>query len=99
MQDFQNLFDQLTQEQALLNQKKKEAKSEAIKVILNMMKNLDITLEDLGGISATTRKRGPLKIKYRTPTGIEWSGQGLMKKELKEYLEENGLTLEDVKVD
>ena len=54
----------------------------------------EICFEDQEG-KRVVRHRGPAPIKYRTPTGIEWSGKGNMKKEFREYLLSEGLTEED----
>lgn len=99
MTNFKSTFEQLKAEQEALNLKMKEAKKEAIRHVQEIIKEFDILASELAfGEEPVKRTRAPSAPMYRTPTGIEWSGKGLIKKELKAYLEENGLTLEDVKI-
>ena len=99
MSNFKTTFEQLKAEQEALNLKMKEAKKEAVRHVQEIIKEFGITTDELVfGDAPVKRTRAPSAPMYRTPSGIEWSGKGLIKKELKAYLEENGLTLEDVKV-
>lgn len=99
MSNFKSTFEQLKAEQEALNLKMKEAKKEAVRHVQEIIKEFGITADELVfGDAPVKRTRAPSAPLYCTPTGIQWSGKGLIKKELKAYLEENNLTLEDVKV-
>ncbi len=103
--DFKAMYESLKAEQVELNDKMKAARAEAIEHIQGIIDTFGITAADLSfaeepkAASAagrrTYRTRGPSPVKYRTPTGIEWSGKGNMKKSFREYLASQGLTPED----
>lgn len=38
------------------------------------------------------RVRKPARPKFRLPNGVEWTGKGLPKKEVKEFMEANNMT-------
>lgn len=101
MSDFESKYVQLLREQEALNRRIKEAKQDAIHHVQKIIDEFEIRRDELvfaADGEKAKRKRAPSAPMYRTPTGIEWSGKGLIKKELKAYLEENGLTLDDVRV-
>lgn len=101
MSNFELNFQRLKAEREAINIKLREAKKDAIARVQELIDEFGIARNEVvftvdGEVAKKTR--APAAIKYRTPTGIEWTGKGQIKKELKAYLEENGLTLEDVKV-
>ena len=101
MTDFKEQFEQLKNEQAALNERMKKAKAEAVKHIQEIILQFNISTKDLNlnESGEVRRTRAPSAPKYRTPDGsIEWSGKGLIKDELKVWLEENGKTLDDIRV-
>ena len=101
MSDFKSKYSELLREQEILNQKLKEAKKDAIRHVQKIINEFGIRQSELtfaeSGVKAK-RKRAASPPMYRTPTGIEWSGKGLIKKELKAYLIENNLSLDDVRI-
>ena len=101
MSDFKSKYSELLREQEILNQKLKEAKKDAIRHVQKIINEFSIRQNELtfaDGVIKARRKRASSPPMYRTPTGIEWSGKGLIKKELKAYLIENNLTLDDVRI-
>ena len=101
MSNFKSTFEQLKAEQEALNQKIQAAKKEAIEHIQSIINEFNITQEDLYFAASgekAKRTHSPAAPMYRTPDGIEWTGKGLMKREIKAYLEASGKTLEDIKI-
>lgn len=97
--NFKQTFESFKQEQEDLNRRMAEAKRQAIAHVQEIVDVFGIKPSDLRfpieGI-AIHRTRTPSPIKYRTPTGITWTGKGRMKKELLEYLTERGETAADL---
>lgn len=97
--NFKQTFESFKQEQENLNRRMAEAKREAIMHVQEIIDLFGIRPSDLRfpieGV-AIHRTRAPSPIKYRTPTGITWTGKGRMKKELMEYLAERGETAADL---
>lgn len=96
--DFKQTFDAIKQEQADLNRRMQQAKREAIAHVQEIITAFGITEDQLkfGVVPTPVRKRTPAVIKYRTPTGITWTGKGRIKKEFSEYLHSKGETLNDL---
>lgn len=97
--DFRVVYENLKEEQAKLDAKMASAKTDAVKHVQELIDTFGIVSTELkfrdheSGIMKATRK--PVAVKYRTPTGIEWTGQGKMKREFREYLISQGLAEED----
>lgn len=101
MTDFEERFKKLQQEQKSLDDRLEENKREAIEHIQKIVdcfgiKSTDIQFYDQDIPAVTKSGRTPAKVKYRLPNGVEWTGKGIMKKEVKAFLDENGLTKEDL---
>lgn len=99
MSDFKSVYESLRAEQDALTKKMEAAKQDAVKYVQELVdafgiRSTEIAFEDQTG-KRVVRPRGPAPIKYRTPTGIEWSGKGNMKKEFRDYLLSEGLTEAD----
>ena len=100
--DFKTLYNTLRAEQDALKAKMQSAKGDAIKHVQELIdafqiQSYDLKFEDTPSSFRETpvRRRGPAPIKYRTPTGIEWTGKGNMKRVFRDYLLSQGLTVED----
>ncbi len=102
--DFRTLYSSLRTEQDELNQKMKSARADAIVYAQELVDVFGIRASDLhfpnrseqaAAAAGARRPRGPAPIKYRTPTGVVWSGKGNMKKAFREYLHSQGLTEAD----
>ena len=98
--DFKSIYDSLRAEQNVLNEKMQTAKLDAIKEVQDLINvfgisRSDLTFEDQVAAKRPFRPRGPAAVKYRTPTGVEWTGKGNMKKEFSDYLYSVGLTEAD----
>ena len=97
--NFKQTFESFKQEQENLNRRMAEAKREAVIHVQEIIDVFGIRPSDLRfpieGV-AIHRTRTPAAIKYRTPNGITWTGKGRVKKELLEYLNEQGETLADL---
>ena len=97
--DFKELYDSLQTERKDLELKTQAAKQDAIKHVQELIDAFNILSTDVRfeakPARSTFRSRKPPRVKYRTPTGIEWSGMGKMKKEFRDYLISEGLTEED----
>ena len=99
-EDFKAVYDSLRAEQNQLTEKMQAAKIDAIKYVQELVdafgiRSNEIAFEDQVG-KRVVRPRGPAAIKYRTPNGIEWSGKGNMKREVRAFLEANNMTREDL---
>lgn len=96
--DFKQAFEAIKQEQADLNRRMQQAKREAIAHVQEIITAFGITEDQLkfGVVPTPVRKRTPAVIKYRTPTGITWTGKGRIKKEFSEYLHSKGETMNDL---
>lgn len=101
---FLDKVKKLREEQAKLNEKVVAAKAEAIEQVKGIVELFDLSVEEVFPdyqkmsliVQEKTRQRKPSPIKYRTPTGIEWTGKGRIKKEFLNYLLENGFTEKDI---
>lgn len=99
MSKFEDTFEQIRMEQEDLDERMNQVRKEAIKHIQSIvdqfgLKSSDIRFYDSEEPVKKTRK--PSAIKYRLPNGVEWTGKGIMKKEVKEYLDANGLDKNDL---
>lgn len=97
--NFKAIYESLRSEQEELSKKMQAAKLDAIKYVQELVdafgiRSSEIAFEDQVD-KRVSRPRGPAPVKYRTPTGIEWSGKGNMKKEFREYLLSEGFTEAD----
>ena len=97
--NFKQTFESFKKEQEDLNRRMAEAKREALMHVQEIVDVFGIKPSELRfpieGV-AIHRARTPAAIKYRTPNGITWTGKGRVKKELLEYLNEQGETLADL---
>lgn len=102
MSNFEETFAELQKAKEELESKYSVHRAEAIKYVQDVVDAFRITSAEVALIDqiereVSTGKRTPARIKYRLPNGVEWTGKGIMKKEVKAYLDENGLTKEDLK--
>ena len=85
----------------IIASKKAAAESAFKEKIQEEASQLGIDINSLFGIpteETTVKVKGTRKKadpKYRLPDGTEWSGKGIMKREFKQYLEENPDTVLD----
>lgn len=97
--DFKEEFASFMERQQTLDEEKKQLYANAVKHVQEVIDTIGIKQSDLRFEPMEERRtRTPARIKYRTPTGIEWTGKGVIKKELKEWLDQNNMTLEDIKL-
>lgn len=101
MSSFEETFAQIRQEQEELDDRMSKVRKEAIRHIQNIVdqfgiKSTDIQFYDSDYVVPVKKVRKPTVAKYRLPSGVEWSGKGLMKREFEVYLKENGLTKDDL---
>lgn len=101
MSNFEEIFEQIRKEQEDLDERMDKIRKEAIAQVQAIvdqfgLKSSDVRFYDSTKPAIAKKPRKPSAPKYRLPTGAEWTGKGIMKKEFKEYLEENGLTKEDL---
>lgn len=95
--EFQAQLNKLSEKQSKLKEEKQAIKKEALSIIVGIIKEFEVTFEDLAPYLDRRSDTGSKKkIKYRTPTGIEWTGMGSMKKAFKIYLEEHNLSEKDI---
>lgn len=100
MESFKEIYAELQSQQEELKRKAQAAKSDAIAHVQEIIttfgiKKAELRFDDQEEV-AEKLVRGRAPIKYRLPNGVEWSGKGIMKKEVRKYLEENNLTREDL---
>ena len=100
MSKFEEVFNELRMEQEDLDERMSKVRKDAIKHIQDIVnhfgiKSTDIKFYDTDEV-VPTRQRKPSRIKYRLPNGVEWTGKGIMKKDVEAYLLDNGLTKEDL---
>ena len=99
---FLSKISQIKQDREELDKRTKDVKSEAVAYIQQIIDTFGIQAGELHFSDATVeavksrKHRVPAAIKYRLPNGVEWTGKGIMKKEVREYLEENNLTRADL---
>lgn len=97
--DFRVVYETLKEEQAKLDAKMASAKTDAVKHVQELIDTFGIASTELKFRNRTPEvtkaPRKSVAVKYRTPTGVEWTGQGRMKREFLEYLISQGLTEED----
>ena len=94
--DFKTLYNTLRAEQDALKAKMQSAKGDAIKHVQELIdafqiQSYDLKFED----TPSSFRETPVRRRGRTPTGIEWTGKGNMKREFRDYLLSQGLTVED----
>lgn len=99
MSKFEEVFEQVKREQEELDERMAKIRKEAVAHIQGIvdqfgLKSTEIHFYDSELPAKRTRK--PSAIKYRLPNGVEWTGKGIMKKEVEAYLKENGLKKEDL---
>lgn len=100
---FKETYADLQNQQAELARRTRQARTDAIAYVQEMIELFEIKHTDLrfapeedDAAVKTAKGRRPTRPKYRLPNGVEWSGKGIMKKEFRLYLEENNLTREDL---
>lgn len=101
MSKFEETFEQLRMEQEDLDERMDKIRKEAvahIQAIVDQfgLKSSDIRFYDSTESAVAKKPRKPSAPKYRLPNGEEWTGKGIMKRSFKEYLDENGLTKDDL---
>ena len=101
MSNFEETFEQIRKEQEELDERMDKVRKEAIAHIQAIvdqfgLKSSDIRFYDTEEPVVVKKTRKPSAPKYRLPNGDEWTGKGIMKRSFKEYLEENGLTKDDL---
>ena len=100
MSKFEEVFNELRMEQEDLDERMSKVRKDAIKHIQDIVNHFGIKSTDIKfyDTEATepVRQRKPSRIKYRLPNGVEWTGKGIMKKDVEAYLLDNGLTKEDL---
>ncbi len=99
MSDFVKTFSDLSRKQEQLDEELAPNRKEAIKYIQNIFDQFGIKAKEVhfrDSVETEEKPRMTTKIKYKLPNGVTWTGKGHMKREVKEYLEENGLTKEDL---
>ena len=100
--DFKTIYDNLRAEQDALNAKMQSARGDAIKHVQEVIDAFHLLRSELKfeddhqAKSPAEKRRGPASIKYRTPNGIEWTGKGNMKREVRAFLEANNMKREDL---
>lgn len=98
MSDFKTALEELEKKEAALESEKQNLRYQAINEVQRLITQFKIQAEELSfNGSKVIVRRKPSKIKYRTPTGITWTGKGNPKKELLAYLTSVGETLADLK--
>ena len=101
-ESFKELYANLQRQQEELKEQAQEAKAEAIAYVQEIITDFQIKSSDLkfadDAVVATSVKktRGKSPIKYRLPNGVEWTGKGNMKREVRAFLEANNMTREDL---
>lgn len=97
--NFQSVYKTLCDEEQAFLERRNSIKHEAIAYCQQIISDFKLTPSDFTwatkGKKGTVTRTRTVAVKYRTPTGIEWSGQGVMKRAFREYLEANGLTEAD----
>lgn len=100
MSEFKQVYADLQREQEALKQKMLSAKKEALEYVQEIITDFGIQSYELHfadeGAVSTKKTRGKSPIKYRLPNGVEWTGKGNMKREVKQFLEDNNMTREDL---
>ena len=104
MTNFQNSYAALKAEQQELDARWHQMKNEAISYVQGVINDPKLQPEDFNWnpieepvkqVKERKRAYKPRPIQYRTPTGIEWTGSGYIKKEFLDYLHSQGLTEAD----
>ena len=101
-ESFKELYANLQRQQEELKKQAQEAKAEAIAYVQEIITDFQIKSSDLkfadDPVVVTTVKktRGKSPIKYRLPNGVEWTGKGNMKREVRAFLAANNMTREDL---
>lgn len=88
----------LREEEDLIRAEREELKAAAVAEVQKYIDAFSIKAEELSfaGEEKVVAKRAPSKPMYVLPNGVTWSGKGRIKKEVKDYLEENNLTEDDL---
>lgn len=97
---FKQVYEELQRKQDELNRKIASAKKDAVAYVQEIITDFGIKRSELhfaeeGAVTAR-KSRNKAPVKYRLPNGVEWTGKGNMKKEVRQYLEDNNLTAEDL---
>lgn len=101
MSNFEETFEQIRREQEDLDERMDKIRKEAVahvQAIVDQfgLRSSDIRFYDSTEPAIAKKPRKSSAPKYRLPNGEEWTGKGIMKKSFKEYLDENGLTKDDL---
>lgn len=99
MSKFEETFNELRMEQEDLDERMAKVRAEAIDHVQEIINQFGLSINDFSFFDSEApvkKQRKPARVKYRLPNGVEWSGKGQMKKEVKEYLDQNGLVKEDL---
>lgn len=101
MSNFEEIFEQIRKEQEDLDERMDKIRKEAIAQVQAIvdqfgLRSYDVRFYDPTAPIVAKKPRKPSAPKYRLPNGEEWTGKGIMKRSFKEYLDENGLTKDDL---
>lgn len=100
MSEFKQVYADLQKEQEALKQKMLTAKKEALEYVQEIITDFGIQSYELHFEDSChpmqKKTRGKSPIKYRLPNGVEWTGKGNMKREVKQFLEDNNMSREDL---
>ena len=88
--NFKELYANLQRQQEELKKQAQEARAEAIAYVQEIFTFAEEP------VAATKKSRGKSPIKYRLPNGVEWTGKGNMKREVRAFLEANNMKREDL---
>lgn len=102
MSEFKQVYAELQRKQEELRKEAQAAKAEALAYVQEIITDFQIQSHELHFadepvvVTGARKPRGKSPIKYRLPNGVEWTGKGNMKREVKQFLEENNMTREDL---
>ena len=100
MSEFKQVYAELQRKQEELKKEAQAAKAEALTYVQEIITDFGIQSHELHfadeGAVSTKKTRGKSPIKYRLPNGVEWTGKGNMKREVKKFLEDNNMSREDL---
>lgn len=98
--NFKELYANLQRQQEELKKQAQEARAEAIASVQEIITDFQLKASDFTfaeePVAATKKSRGKSPIKYRLPNGVEWTGKGNMKREVRAFLEANNMKREDL---
>lgn len=100
MSEFKQVYAELQRKQEELKKEAQAAKAEALAYVQEIITDFDIQSHELHFEDSChpmqKKTRGKSPIKYRLPNGVEWTGKGNMKREVKQFLEDNNMSREDL---